>query len=879
MNGIKVGNLTDTSPDAYFIKPDNLDFYFRLKIYLQKYKFNFSYFCSFLSVFRFNKTNFYRMNISYSWLKEYLKIDIDPSEVSQILTNIGLEVESVEKFEAVKGSMEGLVTGEVLTCKKHPNADKLSVTTVDIGKTDPLYIVCGAPNVAAGQKVVVAPAGTTLYKGNESLTLQNVKIRGELSEGMICAEDEIGIGTSHDGIIVLDDNAPVGKPVKEYYNTESDTIFVIGLTPNRIDSGSHYGTARDLAAFLNQNSEVKLSKPDVSDFKTDSNDYSVNVIIENPGSCNRYSGVTVTGVTIAPSPEWLQKRLLSIGLNPINNVVDVTNFVLHELGQPLHAFDADKIAGRKIVVKNMPSGTRFTTLDGQEHELSEEDLMICDGDKPVAMAGIFGGLDTGITESTINVFLESAYFNPVSVRRTSKRHGINTDSSFRFERGADPTITTVALKRAALMIKEIAGGKIASGIVDVYPVPINACKVEVCYKNIDRLIGKKIDHEHIKKILLSLEFEVVEEDQSSLQLLVPPYRVDVTREADVVEEILRIYGYNNIEISNSLNGSISYAEKPDREKLVNLISDYLTSNGFYEIMCNSLTKADYYANLKTYIPGRLVKILNPLSNDLSAMRQTLLFGGLETIVHNTNRRNPDLMLYEFGNCYFYDPSVKEKDPLSNYSEYQHLALFLTGKKHEPNWLVKDELSSFYTLKACVENIFLRLGFPVDEIVINTPEKRDDIFTEGLSFSYKGDLVAEFGTVSKPLLKVFDIKAEVLYADLYWDIITDKLKEHKVRYSGLPKYPEVKRDLSMLLDKTVTYDQIKKLAFKTEKRLLRHVALFDVYEGDRIAKGKKSYAISFVLQDFEKTLIDSEIDEVMEKLMKAYEKELKAQIRK
>ncbi|HJX71355.1 MAG TPA: phenylalanine--tRNA ligase subunit beta [Bacteroidales bacterium] len=819
------------------------------------------------------------MNISYNWLKDYINLSLKPEEVAHILTNIGLEVEAIETYEQVKGGMNGLVIGKVLTCEKHPNADKLRLTTVDIGKGEPLNIVCGAPNVAAGQKVVVAPAGVTLFKGDESLTLQKVKIRGVESEGMICAEDEIGIGTNHKGIIVLEDDAPVGKPAKEYYNIEHDTIFVIGLTPNRIDSGSHYGTARDLAAFLSQNSEIQLTRPDVSAFKKDADDYLVEVVIENANSCRRYAGVSVTGVKLAPSPGWLQKKLLAIGLTPISNVVDITNFVLHELGQPLHAFDADRLAGRKIVVKNMPAGTRFITLDGQEHELSSEDLMICDAEHPVALAGIFGGLESGITDTTENVFIESAYFDPVSVRRTSKRLGILTDSSFRFERGVDPTMTVTALKRAAMLMKELAGGKIASDIVDVYPSPIKPCSVEINYQNIDRLIGKKIEHGTIKKILENLEFEIQREGKQGLTVLVPPCRVDVTREADVIEEILRIYGYNNVEISEELHGSISFTNKPDREKIANIISDYLTSNGFNEIICNSLTSAGYYDNLSSYKAVRLVRILNPLSNDLNVLRQTLLFGGLESIVHNTNRKNSDLLLYEFGTCYFYDKAEKTSDPLDNYSEYQHLALFLTGRKNEMSWLAKDDNFSFFDLKAFIENIFRKLGFQVDDFQTAGLENRKDIFSEGFAFKYEKDTIAEFGPVNRQLLKIFDLKAEVLYANLYWDRILEKLRDFKIQFSELPKYPEVKRDLSMILDKSVTYEQIKKLAYQTGGNLLKHVHLFDVYEGEGIESGRKSYAVSFVLQDLTKTLVDSEIDEVMDRLMSAYEKVLNAKIRK
>lgn len=819
------------------------------------------------------------MNISYNWLKDYINVDLKPEEVAPILTDIGLEVEAIETYEQVRGGMKGLIVGKVLTCEKHPNADKLSITTVDTGKGEPLHIVCGAPNVAAGQKVVVAPVGVTLYKGDESLTLEKIKIRGEVSEGMICAEDEIGVGNRHEGIIVLEDDIPVGMPVREYYHIENDTIFAIGLTPNRIDSGSHYGTARDLAAFMSQHSDIRLTKPDVSAFEKDSDDYPVEVIIENINACRRYAGISVTGVKIAPSPDWLQKRLMAIGLAPISNIVDITNFVLHELGQPLHAFDADRLAGKKIIVKNMPSGTRFTTLDGQEHILSPEDLMICDGERPVALAGIFGGLDSGITDNTKNVFIESAYFDPTTVRRSSKRLGIATDASFMFERGVDPTITILALKRAAMLMKELAGGKIASDIIDVYPSPIEPCTVELSFSNIDRLIGKSIAHGTIKSILESLEFKILQEDKPGLTVLVPSYRVDVTREADVIEEILRIYGYNNVEISEELRSSISYTDKPDREKLVNVVSDYLTSNGFNEIMCNSLTREDYYEKAGSFDINRLVRILNPLSKDLNVLRQTLLFGGLETIVHNTNRKNPDLMLYEFGTCYFYDKGEKNNDPLDNYSEYSHLALFLTGRKYEMSWLAGDDVYSFFDLKAYAENIFHKLGFRIDDFQIAGLEEKEDIFSEGFTFMYQDDKLAEIGLVNRKLLQVFDLKADVFYADLYWERIVGKLKNFKIGFSELPKFPEVKRDLSMILDKSVTYDQIKRLAYETENKLLKQVHLFDVYEGEGIEKGKKSYAVNFVLQDLTKTLVDSEIDKVMNRLMNAYENKLDAKIRK
>ncbi len=818
------------------------------------------------------------MNISYSWLKEYVDVDLTPEQLSAVLTGIGLEVEAVEKIEEVKGGMEGLVTGKVLTCEKHPNADKLHVTTVDIGQREPLHIVCGAPNVSEGQKVVVAPPGTTLYKGDEQLTIQRIKIRGELSEGMICAEDEIGIGTSHDGIIVLEDSVPVGIPAREYYQITNDTVFTIGLTPNRIDAGSHYGVARDLAAFLSRSGNIRARKPDISAFSIDAVNYPVTVIIENVRSCKRYAGISVTGVHVGPSPGWLKKRLLTIGLNPINNVVDITNFVLHELGQPLHAFDADLLAGRKIVVKNLPAGTLFITLDEQEHELSGEDLMICDAERPVGIAGVFGGLNTGITEKTRNVFIESAYFNPVSVRKTARRLGISTDASFRFERGIDPDNSVYALKRAAQLIRELAGGKIDSDLVDVYPEPIKAVTVDLQYAHIDRLIGKHIDHDTIKQILTSLEIEIIHENDTELKVSVPPFRVDVTREADVIEEILRIYGYNNVEISKELHASISYTDRPDREKLVNIVSDHLSANGFSEIMNNSLTRAQYYEDLKSYDHKKLVHIYNPLSNDLNVMRQTLLFGGLETIVHNTNRKNPDLKLYEFGTCYFINEENKGKTPLDKYDEIQHMAVFVTGRTHEPNWNTPEQHTSFFTLKKYVESILLRIGIDIDELESTNLSAKSDIFGEGLAWHQGPILLSELGTVSRQITKVFDIKAEVFFADICWNNVLELVKSHKIMFSELPKYPEVKRDLSMILDKSVTYGRIRELAFKTETRLLKRINLFDVYEGDRIEKGKKSYAVSFTLLDETKTLTDTDIDKVMNGFMKAFEKELKAQIR-
>ena len=798
-----------------------------------------AYFCFF---------NYTSMNISYSWLKQYIDINLSPAEVAKVLTGIGLEVEAVESVEKIKGGLRGFVIGEVKTCEKHPDADKLSVTTVDIGEEDLLNIVCGAPNVAAGQRVVVATIGTTIYKGDDSFQIKKAKIRGVVSEGMICAEDEIGMGSGHDGIMVLPGDAPVGMPARTYFKAEPETMFVIGLTPNRIDSASHVGVARDLAAFLRKDMDIALIKPDITAFAIDNEKYPVEVIIENKKSCPRYAGVTVTGVTVRPSPQWLQDRLRSIGMNPINNVVDITNFVLHELGQPLHAFDADELKGRKIVVKNLPEGTPFVTLDNIERKLSAGDLMICDGERPVAIGGVFGGLHSGVTEKTHNLFIESAYFDPVSVRLTSKRHTINTDASFRFERGVDPEMTLIALKRCALLIKEIAGGAISSQVVDVYPEPLKPVTVSVSFEHIDRLIGKKIDHALIKSILLSLDFTILAENAGGYELLVPQYRVDVTREADVIEEILRIYGYNNVEISETLHTSLSYSNRPDNEKLVDMISEYLCSNGFTEIMNNSLTQASYYDQLTSFTPDNLVRIINPLSNELNAMRQTLLFGGLETIQHNTNRQRPNLRLFEVGNCYSFHAERGKRNPLDKYQESFNLSIFITGKKHEPNWVSTGSGTGFYELKAYLENVLIRLGLNPAFMEIKALEGGSDLYTSGLVYRINNVEIAELAIVKPAVLKNFDIKNEVFYAVIYWENLMKMRGDHHVSYSELPRFPEVRRDLSLLLDQSITFNRIRELAFSTENKLLTRIDLFDVYEGEQVAKGKKSYAVSFILQD-------------------------------
>lgn len=815
------------------------------------------------------------MKISYNWLKNYIKTDLSVDEVSTILTDTGLEVEGLEQFESVKGGLEGLVIGQVTSCKKHPNADTLSVTTVNIGTENELPIVCGAPNVAEGQKVVVATVGTTLYSGNENFKIKKAKMRGEPSEGMICAEDEIGLGTSHDGIMVLDDSAKIGMPAKEYFNIETDTVFEIGLTPNRIDGASHIGTARDLAAFLSLTEKTELTKPSVDAFKVDNNNLPIEIIVENTEACPRYTGVTISNVKVKPSPEWLQNRLKAIGLNPINNLVDISNFVLHETGQPLHFFDADKIEGNKVIIKTLAEGTPFVTLDETERKLSVNDLMICDENKGMCIAGVFGGITSGVSENTKNIFIESAHFNSVFVRKTAKRHDLHTDASFRFERGSDPNITVYALKRASLLIKEIAGGEISSNIVDVYPEPVADYKVDLTFRNLKRLIGKEIEKEKVKNILESLDIKIIEEDNDKLSLEIPTYRVDVRREVDVIEEILRIYGYNNIEISEHVNSSLSYSPKPDKEKIQNTISDILSANAYNEIMCNSLTKADYYNNLESFKPTNLVKILNPLSNDLNVMRQTLLFGGLESVIYNQNRKNADLKLYEFGNCYYLKDTDSE-NPLKKYDEEQHLALFITGNKTEENWISKEEATSFFLLKSYVENILEKLGFNLNQI--ESEEVSSDIFTEGLSYQYNKNQIVNFGILNKKVLKPFDIDTKVYFAEFSWDTVLKLSVRNNIRYTEISKYPEVRRDLALLLDKEVRFAKIKELAFKAERKLLKKVSLFDVFEGEKLGANKKSYAVSFILQDENKTLTDKQIDKITNNFIRIFEKELGAQIR-
>jgi phenylalanyl-tRNA synthetase beta chain len=818
------------------------------------------------------------MKISYNWIKDYLKIDLEPEKVAEILTAIGLEIEGMEEWISIKGGLEGIVIGEVLTCKKHPDADKLSVTTVDTGGPLPLQIVCGAPNVAAGQKVLVATVGTVVFKGNESMDIRKSKIRGELSEGMICAEDELGLGNSHEGIMVLDKDAKPGMRADSYFKIEKDHVFEIGLTPNRIDSGSHFGVARDLAAYLNLNAgmDQRAVLPSVSNFKPDNNSNPYEVIIENSTDCPRYTGITISGVTIGESPDWLKNKLRAVGLNPINNVVDVTNFVQHEVGQPLHSFDADKIDGKKVIIRNLPEKSNFLTLDNIERNLSSRDLMICNPKEGMCIAGVFGGIKSGITDSTKNIFLESAYFNPVAIRKTSKRHGLKTDASFRFERGTDPDITIWALKRAIMLIKELAGGKISSYIVDVYPNPIKNVQVDVKYNNINRLIGKKIEPEIVKQILSLLDIEIIHDDGVTLKLVIPSYRVDVKLEADVIEEILRIYGYNNVEVNMHVNSTLSYPEKPNKEKVVNTISDMLSASGYSEIMCNSLCPAAWFEQSDDFNREQLVMLANPLSSDLNAMRQSLLFGGLSSVIWNINRQNPDLKLYEFGNCYFYHKSEASYPKASDYIEKTSLDLFISGNTGRQTWNCKTSPSDFFNIKSSVEMILSRLGINPESLAKGESDKK--YFAESSSYLFNNKLVAEAGRISKSYLLKFDIGQDVYWGHIEWDLVLKMIKTHTVSFHELPKYPSVKRDLALLLDRRVKFGQIREIAFRTEKNILHEINLFDVYESDSLGKNKKSYAVSFILRDDLKTMTDKNIDKIMNNLINAFKKELDAHIR-
>jgi len=821
------------------------------------------------------------MNISYNWLKDYLDFDLSPEETSAALTSLGLETGGVEEVEAIKGGMEGLVIGEVLTCVEHPDSDHLHITTVNVGEGEPLQIVCGAPNVAAGQKVVVAVVGTKLYSGEESFTIKRSKIRGVESFGMICAEDEIGIGTSHAGIIVLPDDVKIGTPAKEYYDIKSDYILEVDITPNRIDGASHYGVARDLFAYLKQN-KLKgiLSLPSAENFKMDEPEGGIIVKVENTEACPRYAGLTIKGVKVTESPDWLKEKLTLIGQRPINNVVDITNYALHGLGHPLHAFDAAYISCGEVIVKTLPEGTKFTTLDEVERTLSDKDLMICNDKEGMCIGGVFGGMKSGVTEKTTDVFLECAYFNPKWIRKTARRHGLNTDSSFRFERGCDPNDTIYVLKYVASLIKEIAGGKITGKIQDVYPNPIEKPVIELSYNKINTLIGKDINKETVKSILDSLEVDIVNDTEDILTLAIPTYRVDVLRDVDVIEDILRVYGYNNIEMGESVKSNLSYETLTDKSyDLQNLISEQLTGSGFNEIMCNSLTKEAYYTESEVYPVSRCVHLINPLSTDLNVMRQTLLYGGLESIAYNRNRQNSDIRFYEFGNCYFYDADKKvEGENLREYSEEFHLGLWLSGNSIDNSWAAANEKSSVYQLKAFVENILSRLGIPASRY--DYTQFSNEIYSVAIEIQAKGKgkSLGVLGIVNRKLLKVQDINAEVYFAELNWDMLMKEIRKHSITYTEISKFPSVKRDLALLLDKNILFDQIERIAYKTERKLLKEVTLFDVYEGKNLPEGKKSYAVNFVLQDDEKTLNDKQIDTIMQKIQKSLETELGAQLR-
>ncbi len=817
------------------------------------------------------------MKLSYNWLKQYIDMDIDPQELSHILTDIGLEVEGLEKFQSVKGGLEGIVIGEVLTCERHANADKLSVTTVNVGD-QVLPIVCGAPNVAKGQKVLVATVGTTLYDGDESFKIKKSKIRGEVSQGMICAEDELGLGSSHDGIMVLDDNAPVGKPAKEYIDIEEDWVYEIGLTPNRADAASHIGSARDLVAGLNwlKSGNYKLNMPSVDDFKVDNHDLDIEVVVEDSEACPRYTGVTISGIKVEESPEWLKNRLNAIGVRPINNIVDITNFVLHETGQPLHAFDAAKITGNKVVVKKLPSETPFVTLDEMVRKLHGDDLMICNTEGGMCIAGVFGGAQSGVTDNTTSIFLESAYFDPTHIRKTSKRHVLQTDASFRFERGADPNITDYALKRAAMLIKDIAGGQISSEIKDVYPNPINKWIIDINFDRVTRLIGKEIEKDIIVKILEDLDIEVLATSHEGLKLLIPTFKVDVKREVDIVEEILRVYGYNNIEIPEKVNSSVSLRQKPDLEHIQNIVSDYLVAQGFVEIMNNSLTKSAYIEKSAVFNKEQSVALLNPLSTDLNILRQTLLFGGLEVVNYNQNRRINDMKVFEFGKIYKRNVDTQRGTGVKNYFEEKHLALFITGKMNPENWNSDNTAADFYVTKGFAESIIKRLG--IDRKKIAMLESTSDDFAYSFNYVINDNVIISVGEVSKKLLKAFDIKQRVYVADFNWDAIVSLIPRHDLTYKPISKFPAVRRDLALVVDKEVTFEMLKETAVKAERKLLKEVGIFDIYEGDKIPEGKKSYALSFILQDENKTLTDKVIDKAMARIRQALEKTAGAQLR-
>ena len=820
------------------------------------------------------------MEISYKWLKEYVDFDLTPQETADALTSCGLEVDALEEVQTIKGGLKGLFVGKVLTCEMHPNSDHLHITTVDLGKGEPQQIVCGAPNVAAGQKVIVADLGCVLYDGDKEFVIKKSKLRGVESNGMICAEDEIGVGESHDGIIVLPEDAPVGQPAAEYYHLESDWVIEIDITANRSDALSHWGVARDLYAWLKRNGHVtSLHRPDCTEFTVDNNDLPIDVEIENTEACKRYACVSITGCEVKESPEWLQNKLKVIGLRPINNIVDITNYVMMAYGQPMHCFDADMVTGHKIVVRTQPEGTKFVTLDGEEHTLGEHDLSICNAEKPMCIAGIFGGKGSGTYDTTTNVVLESAYFHPTWIRKSARRHGLSTDASYRFERGIDPNGTIYALKQAAILCKQLAGGKVSMEIKDVYPNPMADARVQLDYEYVDRLIGKEIGHDMIKAIVESLEMKVVEETAEGLLLDVPAYRVDVQRPCDVVEDILRIYGYNNVEIPTQLKSSLTILGEADKAyHLQNVIGEQLVGCGFREILNNSLTKTSYYTELNKYTEETTVKVMNPLSSDLGVMRQSLLFGGLESICRNVNHKMPNLRFFEFGNCYHFSPEKKnDEDPIKAYTEEMHLGMWITGKRVEGSWTHPDEQSSFYELKGYVLNIVKRLG--VNPGIMVCEHSDNNVFGKALVLKTRaGKVLCEMGTVCHKILKKMDIAQDVFYADLNWDNLMRAIKKNETLYHDISKFPSVSRDLALLIDKSVQFEQIEQIARQTEKKLLKSVELFDVYEGKNLPAGKKSYAVNFILQDESKTLTDKQIDAIMTKLINNLKQKLGAELR-
>ena len=820
------------------------------------------------------------MNISYKWLKEYVDFDLTAQEVCDALTSTGLEVDALEEVQSIKGGLKGLYVGKVLTCEAHPNSDHLHVTTVDLGKGEPSQIVCGAPNVAAGQKVIVADLGCVLYDGDKEFVIKKSKLRGVDSCGMICAEDEIGIGNDHSGIIVLPEDAVVGTPAAEYYHLESDWLIEVDITANRADGLSHWGVARDLYAWLLSNGhDTEMHRPDCSKFKVDNHDLPIEVVIENQEACKRYACVSITDCEVKESPDWLKNKLTTIGLRPINNIVDITNYIMMAYGQPLHCFDADMVKGHKIVVKTMPDGTPFQTLDGVEHKLSDRDLAICNAEEPMCIAGVFGGKGSGTYETTKNVVLESAYFHPTWIRKSARRHGLSTDASFRFERGIDPNGTIYALQQAAILCQELAGGKVSMEICDVYPKPMKNAVVELNYEYVTKLVGKNLTPNVIKFLCRALDMEIKFENEQGLELEIPAYRVDVTRPCDVVEDILRIYGYNNVEIPTQLKGSLVIKGDEDRKhKLANLVSEQLVGEGFNEILNNSLTKGAYYEGHNSYLPENCVKIMNPLSTDLNVMRQTLLFGGLESIQHNANRKRQNLRFFEFGNVYTFTPEKEnQEDPMQAYKEQYHAALWVTGKRVEGSWAHQNEDSTFYELSAYVENILRRIGLKPGMTVRKKSE--NDIFSAGITIENRGGKkLVEMGIITKKLQKQFGIDNPVYYAELNWTQLMKATKKNEVLFTEISKFPAVSRDLALLVDKNVEFAQIEQIARQTEKKILKKVELFDVYEGDKLPAGKKSYAVNFILQDEEKTMGDKQIDAIMQKLITNIKKQLNAELR-